>query len=116
MNDSNKKIYDNRLKKLKNLIVKEFPSDRFEIKFVNVDKISVKVLSSRTGKERVRRIEFRTDEEFMTDSDSDLVEIFEQGIQIAKQILNNPPIKERILQGEIQLTHEGAIFKKRGEF
>jgi len=113
MNDSNKKIYDNRLEKLKNLIAKEFPSDRFEIIFKEKDIISIAVLISRTGKERVPRIEFSTNEEFMTDLDSDFKKIFEQGIQIAKNVLDNPPTKHRILQGEIQLIHDGPIFKKR---
>ena len=113
MNDSNKKIYDNRLEKLKNLIAKEFPSDRFEIIFKEKDIISVAVLTSKTGKERVPRIEFSTNEEFMTDLDSNVDEVFQQGIHLAKKILNDPPMKDRILQGQILLTDDGAIFNKR---
>ena len=113
MNDSNKKVYDNRLEKLKNFITKEFPPDRFEIIFKENDIISVAILPPKTGKERVPRIEFSATEEFMTDLDSNVGEIFQQSIHLAKKILNDPPMKNRILQGQILLTHNGAIFNKR---
>ena len=113
MNDSNKKIYDNRLEKLKNLITKEFPPIRFGIIFKQNDIISVAILPPKAEKKRVPRIEFSATEEFMTDLDSNVGEVFQQGIHLARKILNDPPMTNRILQGQILLTHKGAIFNKR---
>ena len=111
MTASDQKTYKDRLEKLKNLITKEFPSNKFEVKSEPVISISL----DRQTKERERnpKIEFSPDYEFMTDSDSNVEEIFQQGIHLAKRILNDPPMKDRIMQGKIQLTHNGAIFSKR---
>jgi hypothetical protein len=49
----------------------------------------------------------------MTDEDSKVDEVFQQGINCAKKVLNDPPISDRFLQGEILLTHGGAKFNKR---
>lgn len=49
----------------------------------------------------------------MTDMDSQIDEIFSQGIQIAKEILDTPPFVNHNFQGEIVLDHGGAVFKKR---
>jgi hypothetical protein len=48
----------------------------------------------------------------MSDLDSD-EKIFNEAIQIAKQILESPPVKNRNFQGEIHLKHGGAVFNKR---
>ena len=108
---SNQNTYKDRLVKLKNLITKEFISNRFEVQFEPV--ISVAFDRQRKNNERNPRIEFNTDEDFMTDSDSNVDEVFQQGIRLAKKILKDPPMKDRILQGQIRLTHDGAIFNKR---
>lgn len=113
MNGSDQKIYKDRLKKLKNLITKEFESNQFEINFEPV--ISVALNKRKKENERNPRIEFSPDEDLMTDSDSNYEEVFNNGIQIAKQKLEDPPFRHRYFQGEILLTHQGAIFKAREE-
>ena len=111
MNGSDQKIYKDRLKKLKNLITKEFESNQFEINFEPV--IFVALNKQKKENERNPRIEFIPDEDLMTDSDSNIKIVFQQAIDLAKEILSDPPMKDRILQGQIQLTHDGAKFKKR---
>ena len=111
MDGSNQKTYKDRFEKLKKLITKEFISNRFEVQFKPV--VSVAFDRQKEKNERNPRIEFNTNEDFMTDLDSNVDEVFQQSIGLAKEILNNPPMKDRILQGEVLLTHEGAIFKKR---
>jgi len=111
MNGSNQKIHKDRHENLKNLITKEFASNQFEINFESV--ISVTLNRPKKENERNPRVEFSPDEDLMTDSDSNIEEVFQQAIHLAKKILNNPPMKDRILQGQIQLTHDGAIFNKR---
>ncbi|MBW2035150.1 MAG: hypothetical protein JRI94_16505 [Deltaproteobacteria bacterium] len=112
MDGSNQKTYKDRLEKLENLITKEFISNRFEVQFEPV--ISVAFDRQRKKNERNPRIEFNTDdEEFMTDPDSNVDEVFQQSVSLAKKILNDPPMKNRILQGQILLTDDGAIFNKR---
>ena len=111
MNGSNQKIRKNRHENLKNLITKEFESNQFEINFEPV--ISIALNKPKKENERNPRIEFITDEDLMTDSDSNIKIVFQQAIDLAKEILNDPPMNDRILQGQIQLTHDGAIFNKR---
>lgn len=107
----NQTTYRYRLKALKKLIEKEFPNGR--IKY-NDDEtmIAVSHRTFVTGTERNPRIIFHPDEDLMTDSDSD-EGVFKEGIQKAKEILEDPPFKNRNFQGEILLKHEGAIFKER---
>ena len=109
MHDTNQKIYLKRFETLKSLINKELSSCKIEI---NRGMIAVSRLGSTTGRERNPRIVFNPDEDFMTDLDSD-EKIFDRGIQAAKQILEDPPLKNRNFQGEILLTHQGAVFKQR---
>jgi hypothetical protein len=111
MDGSNQNTYKDRLAKLKNLITKEFISNRYEVQFEHV--ISVTFDKQGGKKQRNPRVEFETDENFMTDLDSNIDEVFQQAIDLAKNILSDPPMKDRILQGQILLAHEGAIFRKR---
>ena len=113
MNGSDQKINKDRLKKLKNLITKEFESNQFEINFESV--ISVALNKPKKENERNPRIEFIPDEDLMTDSDSNIKIVFQQAIDLAKKILNDHPLRNLILQGQIQLTHDVAIFKAREE-
>jgi hypothetical protein len=113
MNNSEEDTYQKRLEILKKLIKKEFPSEKIDFKDSGI--ISVSRPSSITEKERNPRIDFNPDYDFMTDSDSNYEEVFSNGIQIAKQKLENPLFKHRNFQGEILLKHEGAIFKAREE-
>lgn len=111
MNGLDQKIYKERLEKFKNLITKEFAPNKYEI--IYEPDISVAVNRSTKGRERNPCIKFGMDEEFMTDSDSKIEEVFQQAIHLAKKILNDPPMKDQILQGQIHLTDDGAIFNKR---
>lgn len=111
MNGSDQKIYKDRLKKLKNLITKEFESNQFKINFEPV--ISIALNKPKKENERNPRIEFSPDEDLMTDSDSNIKIVFQQAIDLAKEILNDPPMNDRILQGQIQLTHDGANYNMR---
>ena len=112
MNDmENQTTYRNRFEALENLIKKEFPNGKIEYN-ENRTLIAVSHKKFVTGTKRNPRIVFHPDNNFMTDSDSD-EEIFNEGIQKAKQILEDPPFKNRNFQGEIFLKHEGAIFKER---
>ena len=111
MNLSEEDTYQKRLEILKKLIQKEFPSEKIDFKHGGI--ISVSRASSITEKERSPRINFNPDYDFITDSDSNYEEVFNNGIQIAKQKLEDLPFRHRNFQGEILLTHEGAIFKAR---
>ena len=113
MNLSEEDTYQKRLEILKKLIQKEFPSEKIDFKHGGI--ISVSRAISITEKERSPRIDVNPDYDFMTDSDSNYEEVFNNGIQIAKQKLEDPPFRHRNFQGEILLTHEGAIFKAREE-
>ncbi len=108
MNLSEKDTYQKRLEILNKLIQKEFPSEKIDSKHGEI--ISISRTSSITEKERRSRIDFNPDYDFMTDSDSNYEEVFNNGIQIAKQKLEDPPFRHRNFQGEILLTHEGASF------
>jgi len=114
MSDSNQEQerYHKRFENLKSLIKKNFPNDNVE-PILEKTAISVSRLKSITGKERNPRIEFHPDNNFMTDLDSDFKKVCDEGIEKAKEILENPPLKNQILQGKIFLTHEGARFEKR---
>jgi len=109
--NSDKSRFLNRYKALKDMIKSEFSDGQIEFD-ENETLISVSKGSSIAGKERNPRVVFHPDEAFMSDLDSD-EKIFRAGIQIAKQILENPPFKNRNFQGEIHLRHEGAAFEKR---
>jgi preprotein translocase subunit SecB len=113
MNNSEEDTYQKRVEILKKLVKKDFPSEKIYFKDSGI--ISVERPGSITEKERSPRIDFNPDYDFMTDSDSNYEEVFNQGIQKAKQILEDPPLKNRNFQGEILLIHEGAIFKAREE-
>jgi hypothetical protein len=49
----------------------------------------------------------------MTDMDNDFEEISDQGITLAKAILETPPFPNRNLQGEVVLDNSGAVFQER---
>ena len=110
MNDS-KAIQEERLNELKKLIKEEFPSGKFEINFDPI--ISVSFSAPQNGNIRIPRISFNYSEELMTDIDSQIDEVFSQGIQIAKKVLDTPPFVNHNFQGEIFLDHGGAVFNKR---
>ena len=110
---SEEDTYQKRLKILKKLIQKEFPSENINFKHGGI--ISVSRVNSITERKRSPRIDVNPDYDFMTDSDSNYEEVFDKGIQIAKQKLENPPFRHRNFQGEILLRYEGAIFKAREE-
>lgn len=110
---SEKDTYQKRLEILKNLIQREFSSETINFKHGGI--ISVSRNSSITVKERNPRIDFNPDYDFMTDSGSNYEKIFSNGIQVAKQKLEDPPFRHRYFQGEIILSHEGAIFRAREE-
>jgi len=99
-----------RFKALENLIKKEFPNEKFKYE---EDKTLIKVSRRKfiAGLERKPNIVFHPDYDFMTDLDSDFEETVKQGIQIAKNILENPPFKNKNFQGDISLKLEGATFK-----
>ena len=44
----------------------------------------------------------------MTDTNVNFLQIFLEGIQEAKKILNNPPLKEQDFQGTILLDEKGV--------
>ena len=110
---SEKDTYQKRLEIFKKLIQSEFSSETINFKHGGI--ISVSRDSSITVKERKPCINFNPDYDFMTDLDSNYEEVFSNGIQIAKQKLEDPPFIHRNFQGEIILKHEGAIFKAREE-
>jgi len=111
MNLLEEDTYKKRLEILKKLIQKEFSSERIDFKHGGI--ISLSLDSPITEKERSPRIDFNPDYDFMTDLDSNYEEVFNNGVQIAKQKLEDPPFKNRNFQGEILLKHGGAIFKER---
>ena len=88
MNNSEQDTYQKRLEILKKLIKKEFPSEKIAFKDGGI--ISVSSTNSITEKGRSPRIDFNPDYDFMTDSDSNYEEVFSNGVQIAKQKLEDP--------------------------
>jgi hypothetical protein len=106
-----KAIQENRLNKLRKLIQKEFASGKYVISLE--PEISISSSAPTKGSTRVPRVTFSYTEEIMTDMDSQIDEVFLHGIQIAKDILKNPPLVDRILQGDVLLDHGGAVFNKR---
>lgn len=112
MNQSDQETYLKRFEILKNLIKAQFPSDEI-VEHRSQGRISVSHPRSITGKARSPRIDFCPDEDLMTDSNSNFKEVFNHGIQKAKQVLENPPLNQLNLQGKILLTNGGARFIQR---
>jgi hypothetical protein len=113
MDDREKKTYTERIEYLKSLITKEFPPDSYEISFNSIISVSLCVPKTIKYKERIPSVRFSPEENCMTDIDNGFENIFKQGILIAKDILKNPPLPDKILQGSILLQNNGAIFEKR---
>ena len=72
-----------------------------------------RVAIERPSKPRSPRVVLRPTEPLMTDVGNDFDSIFRHGKQLAKQILDNPPLKDRNYQGTINLDNEGATFVLR---
>ena len=72
-----------------------------------------RVAVERPIKPRSPRVVLRPTEPLMTDVDNGFECIFRHGIQLAKEILDNPPLKGRNYQGTIHLDNGGATFALR---
>ncbi len=72
-----------------------------------------RVAIERPSKPRSPRVVLRPTEPLMTDVGNDFERIFLHGIRLAKQILDNPPLKNRNYQGTIHLDNSGARFAPR---
>ena len=72
-----------------------------------------RVAIERPSKPRSPRVVLRPTEPLMTDLGNDFERIFQLGIQLAQQILDNPPLKNRNYQGTIHLDNGGATFELR---
>ena len=110
MNQSEQETYLKRFEILQKLIKENFPSYNI---VEQQGKISVSRPRPIGGKARSPRIDYFPNEDFMTDSNSRFKKVFNDAIQMAKQVLENPPLKYLNFQGKILLTHGGARFIQR---
>jgi hypothetical protein len=84
-----------------------------EIPLTQMNKPDGWEIAIRFNKPNSRSIIIRPRRPLMTDTNVNFLQIFLEGIQEAKRILNNPPLKEQDFQGTILLNDKGVeIFLK----
>jgi hypothetical protein len=54
------------------------------------------------------------EDEFMEDENDAFETILREGIRLAKDILDRPPMPDRKYQGDVVLSHQGVRFSKKG--
>jgi hypothetical protein len=108
------KIATERLKMFLEFATKTFPEA--EVKEINLPGIKnsdVGEIAIRLNKPNSRSIILKPSRPLMTDTNVNFLQIFLDGIQTAKKLLDNPPLKEQDFQGTILLNDKGVeIFLK----
>jgi hypothetical protein len=108
------KIAIERLKIFLEFATKTFPEA--EVKEVNlpgIENSDVGEIAIRLNKPNSRSIILKPSRQLMTDTNVNFLQIFLDGIQTAKKLLDNPPLKEQDFQGTILLNDKGIeIFLK----
>jgi hypothetical protein len=108
------KIAIERLKIFLEFATKAFPEA--EVKEINLPGIKnsdVGEIAIRLNEPNSRSIILKPSRPLMTDINVNFLQIFFDGIQTAKKLLDNPPLKEQDFQGTILLNDKGVeIFLK----
>lgn len=109
MNNEDNKRYNERFQAMLETISKELPDCE-----VSATTFRGEIEVSRPSTRRSPYVKFVPADEFMEDEDVAFETILREGIRLAKEILDSPPIPERKYQGDIVLSHQGgSVFKKR---
>ena len=110
------KIESERRKMFLEFAIKAIPEAEVEeILLPQTDKPDGWELSIRNKKPNYRSIILRPRRPLMTDPKIDFLQIFLQGIQTTRHILNNPPVQEQEFQGTILLSEKGVETYLKGE-
>ena len=108
------KIATERLKMFLEFATKTFPEAEVkEINLPGIENSDVGEIAIRLNKPNSRSIILKPSRPLMTDTNVNFLQIFLDGIQTAKKLLDNPPLKEQDFQGTILLNDKGVeIFLK----
>jgi hypothetical protein len=110
------KIESERRKMFFDFFTKAFPdAEAEEIILSQTDKPDGWEIAIRYKKPEYRSIIIRPRRPLMTDTNIDFLPIFFTGIQNAKQLLNDPPLKDKDYQGTILLNNKGVEGFLKGE-
>jgi hypothetical protein len=117
------KIEMERRKMFLDFVIKAFSGAEVEeIPIPQINKPDEWGLAVRLQSLNHRSIIIKPQRPLMTDTNINFLQIFLEGIQTAKQLLNNPPLREEDFQGTIILNDKGVekflkdedIIPKRG--
>jgi hypothetical protein len=108
------KIATERLKMFLEFATKAFPEAEVKgIILPGINNSDVGEIAIRLKKPNSRSIILKPSRALMSDINVNFLEIFLAGIQTAKKLLDNPPLKEQDFQGTILLNDKGVeIFLK----
>jgi hypothetical protein len=99
---------NDRIIELIELIQKEFPSHEINTEH-EISVIRPKAIT----RKRDRRISFFPSGELLADQDSNFISRFNEGIKMARIILDHPPFEDRIYQGDVVMMSNSVVFKQR---
>jgi hypothetical protein len=97
-----------RFTELTELIKKKFPLHEI----TSANELSV-IRPKSITKKRDHRISFFPSGELLADPDGNFFSRVNEGIAIARIILDHPPCEDRIYQGDVVMTINSVIFKQR---
>ncbi len=110
------KIESERRKMFLELAIKSFPGAEVEeILLPQMNKPDGWEIAIRLKEPDYRSVIIRPRRPLMTDTNIFALQIFIEGIQEAKKVLNNPPLKEKDFQGTILLNNKGVENFLKGE-
>jgi hypothetical protein len=103
------KIESGRRKMLFDFVTKAFPDAVVEEIILSQEKEPDGwAIEIRYKNPEYRSIIIRPRHTLMADTNIDFLSIFFKGIQIARQLLNDPPLKDKDFQGTILLNNKGV--------
>ncbi len=110
------KIESERRKMFLELAIKSFPGAEVEGTLIpQTGKPDGWEIAIRLKEPNYRSVIIRPRRPLMTDTNIFALRIFIEGIQEAKKVLNNPPLKEKDFQGTILLNNKGVENFLKGE-
>jgi hypothetical protein len=110
------KIEIERRKMFLEFVIKTFSGAEVEeIPITQMNKPDGWEIAIRSNKPNYRSIIIRPRRSLMTDTNVNFLQIFLEGIQETRKILNNPPLKEQEFQGTILLNDKGVERFLKGE-
>jgi len=109
-------IENERRKMLLEFVKRTFAEAEVEgIRIPQIDKPDGFEIAIRLKNPDSRSIIIRPRRTLMTDTNANFLQIFMDGIQIARKYLNHPPLKDEDFQGTILLNHKGVEGFLKGE-